>query len=96
MNPQYSTLNDGCDGDSEGLAAALGTGYSVIFESIEDWGYGHHSYDALFALADGRFIHASCGGCSCGGSGDWSIVDSLKEAKRYMPLDVIAKYEEQA
>ena len=48
MNPDYQTLNDGCDGDSAGLRAALGDGFKVISESIDDGGWGHHSYNAIF------------------------------------------------
>lgn len=83
---EYQTLNDGCEGDSDGLAAALGTDFAVVFEEYDDsTGCGHHSADAIFRLSDGRIVHAECGGCSCEGSGSWSFEDSLEAAARLIP-----------
>ena len=82
----YQTLNDGCEGDSEGLKSALGDGFEVVAEEYEDSiGWGHHSADAVFRLADGRIVHAECGGCSCGGSGSWSYCETLDEALKSIP-----------
>lgn len=85
MNPEYQTLNDGCDGDDTGLRAALGDGFTVLFENCDDQGWGHHSYNATFKTAEGRFIHANCGGCSCHGNGDWSYCESEADAMLYVP-----------
>lgn len=85
MNPDYQTLNDGCDGDSAGLRAALGDDFQVAYEDYDDHGYGHHSANAIFMTADGRFIAANCGGCSCHGNGDWEFVDSHEEAVLRVP-----------
>jgi hypothetical protein len=85
MNPDYQTLNDGCEGDSAGLAAALGDGFTVLYENCDDGGWGHHSYNAMFLTADGKHVAANCGGCSCHGSGDWEYVDSREEAIRRIP-----------
>ena len=85
MNDDYQTLNDGCDGDSAGLAAALGDDFRVVYESYDEEGWGHHSANAIFMTADGRFIAANCGGCSCGGNGDWERVESREEAIRRVP-----------
>ncbi len=84
--PRYSTLNDGCDGDSDGLRLALGDDYAIVSEHLDDYDY-EHSYNAVFALPDGRYIHADCGGCSCGGSGHWSYVADRIEAERLIPED---------
>lgn len=87
MNPDYQTLNDGCDGDSDGLRVALGDGFEVVDETICDEGWGHHSYNAIFKTADGRIVHAECGGCSCGGSGSWSYEENVANAQRLIPED---------
>jgi len=80
-------LLDYCDGDVAGLKASLGESYSVVKSKGDDWGYGHHSYDTIYRATDGRLIHAECGGCSCGGSGTWTYVDSMAEAERLIPED---------
>lgn len=92
MNPDYNVLRDGCDGDSEGLATALGDGFSVIYSNCDDYGYGHHSYDELFVTARGHWIHAECGGCSCRGSGTWSYCEDEKEALTRPPDDARRAY----
>jgi hypothetical protein len=74
-----------CDGDEEGLIAALGSRFVRVFSDVDDGGYGHHSCDEVFVTDDGRIIHAECGGCSCEGSGSWSEVPSLEEAMRLVP-----------
>lgn len=82
----FQTLNDYCDGDRDGLVAALGDGFSVLFENYDDSeGYGHHSADAIFRTADGRIIHAECGGCSCDGSGSWSEYETEEKARQAIP-----------
>lgn len=82
----YQTLNDGCTGDDDGLRAALGDDFEVVWENYDDAeGYGHHSADAVFRLADGRFVHAECGGCSCEGSGSWSYEESEAAARLMVP-----------
>lgn len=81
----YSTLADGCKGDSAGLAEALGDHYEVIYECRSDEGWGHHSYNAVFRIPDGRYIHAECGGCSCGGYGSWSYCADEREALLLVP-----------
>lgn len=84
--PEYRTLNDGCYGDKSGLEKALGDGYQILYENYDDSeGYGHHGGEAVFLTADGKYIHASCGGCSCEGSGDWSICDSKEAALLNIP-----------
>lgn len=80
-----SVLVDGCDGDRDGLVAALGDGWIVVFVHESDEGYGHHTYEQVFKLADGSFIHAECGGCSCGGSGSWSAHATEAEAMSRVP-----------
>lgn len=92
MSADYQTLNDGCDGDQAGLAAALGENFQVIWEDCSDYGYGHHSYEAVFKTADGRYVHAGCGGCSCGGTGDWEYEDSLEAALLRVPEDVRERF----
>ena len=77
--------NDGCEGDSAGLAEALGEDFEVVYENYDEAGWGHHSANAIFRLPDGRVIHANCGGCSCGGSGDWSYEASEEDARRLIP-----------
>lgn len=97
MSKEYSTLNDGCEGDSEGLAMALGDAFELIREYCDDEGWGHHTYDAIFRATDGRYIHAECGGCSCGGSGSWSYAESVQDAERLIPewrREQIAKWGE--
>jgi hypothetical protein len=84
MAPEYQTMNDGCEGDSDGLAAAL-DGAVLVWENYDSEGYGHHSANAIFRLPDGRVIHAECGGCSCEGSGSWSFEDSIEAAARLVP-----------
>lgn len=78
-------LHDGCEGDKEGLVAALGDGFEVVWESFSNEGYGHHSYDQVLKTSDGRIVHAECGGCSCQGSGSWSVCASVEEAMRLVP-----------
>ena len=80
----YEALLDGCDGDSEGLRAALGGNYTVVASDGSDLGYGHHNYTTTYLCEDGRTISADCGGCSCGGSGNWDYVDAYK-AWQYVP-----------
>lgn len=80
-------LCDGCDGDSAGLTEALGDDYEVVYQSNRDYGYGHHSYDEVYKLADGRYIAANCGGCSCHGNGDWCYENSQEMAMRFVPED---------
>jgi hypothetical protein len=83
--PDYSTLADGCEGDSAGLAAALGTDFVVLYENYDHEGWGHHGADAVFKASDGRFVHAECGGCSCGGRGSWDYCADEQEALRLIP-----------
>lgn len=88
---EYRVLGDGCMGDQEGLSAALAAGapFVLIVQHYDDSeGYGHHGGDAVFALEDGRLIHASCGGCSCEGSGEWSFAKDIIEAISWIPDDV--------
>lgn len=80
----YETMNDGCEGDREGLKAALGEGYTVIYENYDAQGWGHHSANAIFQTVDGRYISAECGGCSCQGSGSWCET-TREEAIRMVP-----------
>lgn len=80
-------LLDGCEGDSGGLKHALGDAYSLIWANGSNEGWGHHSYDTIYRATDGRVIHASCGGCSCYGTGDWSYETSEQEAMRMVPED---------
>lgn len=84
-NQDYQTLNDGCDGDSAGLCAALGDDFDVMYENYDAHGYGHHSANAIFRASDGRIIHAECGGCSCHGSGSWSYETDEETAMRMVP-----------
>lgn len=74
----------GCDGDRAGLIAVLGDHYEVVHQDTSDYEY-EHTFDAIFKLPDGRFIHAECGGCSCGGSGSWSIEPNEEFARRRVP-----------
>lgn len=67
------------------LVEALSGGYEVVWEGGGHEGYGHHSLNAVIKLADGRFIHAECGGCSCWGSGSWSFCADEEEARRLVP-----------
>ena len=85
MKTEYETLNDGCEGDSEGLRAALGDAYVVVYEDYDAEGWGHHGANAVFIATDGRLIGASCGGCSCGGSGGWSYCATGDEALASIP-----------
>ena len=85
MKPDYQTMNDGCDGDSQGLRDALGDDYEVITEVRDEQGYGAHDSNAVFRTASGKIIHADCGGCSCGGTGNWDYVTSEGEAMRMIP-----------
>ena len=77
----------GCEGDVRGLSEALGDAYEVISSSGYDEDWGHHSFNTIFKASDGRFIHAECGGCSCGGSGSWSYQESYEMAVRMVPED---------
>lgn len=83
----FEALLDGCDGDSVGLREALGESYSIEKSTGEDYGYGSHSYNTIYKTSDGRIIHADCGGCSCGGSGNWSYESSVEVAERLIPED---------
>lgn len=77
-------MNDGCEGDTSGLDALLTEPHVVVFESY--WAEQHeHSGNMIVVLADGRVIHANCGGCSCGGSGDWVFRDDVGDAWRMVP-----------
>jgi hypothetical protein len=80
----YEALLDGCEGDSDGLRHALGDGYVVVRSYGNDDCY-EHSYNTIYRTASGQLIHAECGGCSCGGSGSWSLVSSIEEAERLVP-----------
>lgn len=82
---EHRVLDDGCEGDSIGLAALLADGYEVLHAYHSDEGYGHHSYDEIIKLADGRIVHAECGGCSCEGSGSWSIEEDVAAAAKLVP-----------
>ena len=77
----------GCEGDSDGLTAAIGDDFVVLHSRSDDYGYGHHTYNAVIATSNGSFIHAECGGCSCEGSGTWTRLGSLDEALSYLPLE---------
>lgn len=78
-------LLDGCEGDADGLRAALGEGAVIVKSWGYEEGYGHHGYDTIWRTADGRIIHAECGGCSCEGSGSWSVCSSMTEAEQLVP-----------
>lgn len=56
-----------------------------VWESLRNEGYGHHSYNQVFRTAGGRVIHAECGGCSCEGSGSWSVEADEKAAMLMVP-----------
>ena len=72
-----------CEPDDPSLDIALGDDFTIIYEYL--WGGNYeHSYDGVYKVGD-RYISASCGGCSCGGSGDWSWYDTLKEAWESVP-----------
>lgn len=79
------TAWDGCEGES--LASALdGHSYVVVYENYDDSeGYGHHQANAIIVRADGKIVHASCGGCSCEGHGGWSFEDDVGDAWRMVP-----------
>lgn len=79
------SLRDGCCGDTDGLCAALKQPHAVLYSACRDEGYGHHSYNEIIVLDDGRIIHAECGGCSCDGSGSWSFCATPEEAERLIP-----------
>lgn len=81
--PYVEALLDGCDGDRAGLEAALGERYQVV----TSWGIDdlEHSFNTIYQTEHGQLIHAECGGCSCGGSGSWSLVSSVAEAERLVP-----------
>lgn len=76
-----------CDGDRELLIEELNKGtFQIEFEYISDEGYGHHQYEAVYySTYDGRYFHAECGGCSCGGSSSWSEHSSLESAMHQVP-----------
>jgi hypothetical protein len=82
---ERQVLADGCYGDADGLTSALGTTFEVVFSNCDDQGYGHHSYDEIYKLPDGRVIHAECGGYSCKGSGSWSYCADETEAMKLVP-----------
>lgn len=86
VDHDVEALLDGCDGDSEGLRKALGDAYTVVHSSGDEYGWGHHSYNTVYRATDGRTIHADCGGCSCGGSGNWDYATE-GEAMRMIPED---------
>lgn len=87
--PEYKTLGPCCESPAEGakLAAALGENYKVLYEDYNEHGYGHHDGNAVFETADGKYIHAECGGCSCYGSGSWEYCDTREDAIRLIPMD---------
>lgn len=87
MKPDYKTFNGCCDNtdDAQALRDALGEDYKVLYDDGYSEGYGHHGYNAVFELADGRYIHAECGGCSCSGYGSWSYCESREEALKLIP-----------
>ena len=78
-------LLDDCDGDRAGLEHALGVGFEPIKSWGHDEGFGHHGYNTLYRAGDGRLVHAECGGCSCGGYGSWSYIESIEEGERLVP-----------
>lgn len=82
---EMNVLVDGCDGDDVGLKAALGENPELLHSNYEDWGYGDHGYNEVWKTTDGKFLHAECGGCSCGGSGSWDYYDNEEEARRKIP-----------
>jgi hypothetical protein len=76
---------DGCDmDDPPGLKAAL-VGATLLEAYGYEEGWGHHAYDDIYQLADGRYLHVECGGCSCGGRGTWATYDGLEEARLRVP-----------
>ena len=83
--PDVHVLLDGCEGDADGLRAALAQPHVVLTSSCEHEGWGHHSCNVVVAFADGRILHANCGGCSCQGNGDWSWCSTPEEAERLIP-----------
>jgi hypothetical protein len=78
-------LLDGCEGDAVGLRAALGERYVVLMSWARNDGISEHDYNTIYRASDGRLIHAECGGCSCGGSGSWSYVDSIEDGIALVP-----------
>ena len=82
---EVEALLDGCDGDSDGLRAALGNRYVILESWGHDEGYGHHGYNTIYRTEDDRLVHAECGGCSCDGSGSWSYVDDLDSGRKLVP-----------
>jgi hypothetical protein len=60
-------------------------GAELVFDYSYDEGYGHHSVDEVWRLADGRYVHAECGGCSCEGSGSFSVEKDEETAMRLVP-----------
>lgn len=72
--------NGGNSGDSwdpgwDPAELALAKAVKVAREVVGDYdaseGYGHHSGYSLVIDTDGVYHYASCGGCSCGGSGSY-------------------------
>lgn len=86
IDREYQTLNDGCEGDSEGLAVAV-TGATLLWEGGSDYGWGHHHSNAIWTLPDGRYVTAECGGCSCGVSGSWGYRDTFEQAISDVPSE---------
>src|SRR5262245_47337354 len=76
-NPAISSYG----GPDKKLMEALGKNYVVLEHYGYEEGWGHHGYETIYQTHDGRIIFASCGGCSCGGSGSWAYEDSVEEAR---------------
>lgn len=90
--PDVRPLQDGCEECEPKCGPKLSDEldkqpHCILAQIAGDYGYGEHSYSCIIVLADGRVISASCGGCSCGGSGDWRFEDTPYDAMLNIPED---------
>lgn len=91
MSRKFKTFGGCCDNheDSEKLDELIGVAeYEVLYEDFDaSEGYGHHQGNAVLRLADGRYVHVECGGCSCEGSGSWVLCATREKALQHIPMD---------
>lgn len=80
----YSIIDCGCLEKDQAVALAELGPFSGQADHSDGASY-EHDRNAIGRAADGSWVHAACGGCSCRESGDFSVWVTREEALRCVP-----------